>query len=181
MIVETSLKIPDKYSEIISWMKSISRYGELDNFSIVDYTPSKPQVPGEQYEVGKLNFKIFTKEHVYSISCILPYSDSRTEGSTQISGTNYPGYLGCTVSTRKPRAGETWNRGNDLADGIYSYDTFMKIIQDIVSYELVKVIKPKSDQLGIIPDEIEIDYCDPGHWGGENPPRPARKTEKLIN
>ena len=43
--------------------------------------------------------------------------------------------------TRKPRAGEDWNRGRDLADGSYTKETWDKIISNIVSYELVKVIK----------------------------------------
>ncbi|HJS81334.1 MAG TPA: hypothetical protein VJ742_00700 [Nitrososphaera sp.] len=48
-------------------------------------------------------------------------------------------YLGCTATSRKPRAGEDWNRGRDLADGIFSEETWRKILADIVSYELVKV------------------------------------------
>jgi hypothetical protein len=46
------------------------------------------------------------------------------------------GYLGCIASCRKPRVGETWHRGSDLADGPYSKETFFKIIGDIVSLEL---------------------------------------------
>jgi hypothetical protein len=50
-----------------------------------------------------------------------------------------PGYLGCTASTRKPRAGEDWPRGNDLADGPLSEETWHSILADIVGYELVRV------------------------------------------
>ena len=46
------------------------------------------------------------------------------------------------VQTRKPRAGEDWNRGNDLADGPYSEETWREIVNDIVAYELVKVVNP---------------------------------------
>mgnify|MGYP001560171729 CR=1 FL=1 len=49
-------------------------------------------------------------------------------------------YLGCTASSRKPRAGEDWTRGRDLADGPLSDETWHKILADIVSYELVDVV-----------------------------------------
>jgi len=45
-------------------------------------------------------------------------------------------YLGCTASTRKPRPGEQWTRGNHLADGKFSKVTWDRIIRDIVGYEL---------------------------------------------
>ena len=62
---------------------------------------------------------IYTSEHIYSISA-------------------EPGkYLGCGASSRKPRPGEDWTRGNDLSDGKYSYETWIKILADIVAYELV--------------------------------------------
>jgi len=56
-------------------------------------------------------------------------------------------YLGCTVQARKPRAGEDWTRGNDLADGSYCYQTWRKIKNDIIAYELVKVIKPTQTKI----------------------------------
>lgn len=49
-------------------------------------------------------------------------------------------YLGCTASTRMPRAGETWNRGNDLPDGEFAKETLMKILGAILFYESQKVV-----------------------------------------
>ena len=49
--------------------------------------------------------------------------------------------LGCTVSSRKPRAGEDWTRGNDLPDGKFNEDTWNRIKNAIISYELVKIAK----------------------------------------
>jgi hypothetical protein len=46
------------------------------------------------------------------------------------------GYLGCVATALEPREGETWRRGNDLADGDYSVETWTKILSDIVAYEL---------------------------------------------
>lgn len=48
-------------------------------------------------------------------------------------------YMGCIAQTRKPRAGEDWPRGNDLADGPLSPETWHHILADIVCYEIVKV------------------------------------------
>lgn len=50
-------------------------------------------------------------------------------------------YLGAGVSSRKPRPGETWTRGNDLADGKLSEDTWKDILRDIISCELESVSK----------------------------------------
>ena len=48
-------------------------------------------------------------------------------------------YLGGVAVARKPRAGEDWTRGNDLADGPFSRETWNKILVDIVAYEAVKI------------------------------------------
>lgn len=55
------------------------------------------------------------------------------------------GYLGCTASSRKPRAGEDWPRGNDLPDGEYGHETWFEIIRAILSYEMVRVQKQKEN------------------------------------
>ena len=51
-------------------------------------------------------------------------------------------YLGCIYSSRKPRAGEDWTRGGDLADGEFSKETWIKILSDIIGTELVKINRP---------------------------------------
>jgi hypothetical protein len=51
-------------------------------------------------------------------------------------------YLGCTVSKRKPRPGETWTRGADLPDGPFGWSTFVDILGAVVCYELKEVVKP---------------------------------------
>lgn len=58
-----------------------------------------------------------------------------------------PTYLGCTVSSRTPRAGENHTRGNDLADGKFGYDTWIKIVHDVVGYELKKPVQAVSKTL----------------------------------
>jgi hypothetical protein len=46
-------------------------------------------------------------------------------------------YLGCGASSRITRPGETWARGNDLADGPFNRETWDRILRDILAYELV--------------------------------------------
>ena len=53
--------------------------------------------------------------------------------------TIWDNYLCCGATSRKPRAGEGWTRGNDLADGDFSKDTWHSILADIVSFEMVRV------------------------------------------
>ena len=45
-------------------------------------------------------------------------------------------YMGATVSQRVPRSGENWVRGNDLADGKCTEETWNRIVDDILAYEL---------------------------------------------
>lgn len=72
-------------------------------------------------------FSFFTTDHEYVITA------KDVEGED--------GYLGCQVSTRKPRAGENWTRGNDLPDGPFNRETWDRIIFGVVKYELVKLSK----------------------------------------
>ena len=70
-------------------------------------------------------FCFYTEEHRYRVYAIDRKKDE--------------GYLGCTVTTRKMRTGETWVRGNDLPDGPFLKSTWNNILDRIVSYELVKL------------------------------------------
>lgn len=54
-------------------------------------------------------------------------------------------YLGLQVSSRKPRAGEDWTRGNDLPDGKFNEKTWNRIKNAIISYELVKIAKKERE------------------------------------
>jgi len=88
--------------------------------------------PGEMKEfvhvttdIDKL-FKcsIYTDEHIYHLVAVI--NDKNT-------------YLGCQATARKERPGETWKRGNDLADGELEVNTWERILSDIVKYELVRL------------------------------------------
>lgn len=53
-------------------------------------------------------------------------------------------YLGCVYSNRHPDPGETWRRGNDLADGSLSEETWRRIMEDILSVELAAAVEQEA-------------------------------------
>lgn len=94
-------------------LKKLARYGNVDSMMLISRSSDDTGV--------RVNF--FTFENVYSINV---HWKEEMEDS----------YLGCVVSSRKPRPGETWTRGNDLPDGKYNDDTWNRILQGIISYEM---------------------------------------------
>lgn len=74
---------------------------------------------------------------------------------------NDSNYLGCTASNRKPRAGETWTRGNDLADGKLTKKTWHAILGDIVSYEMVDIHPSKPSYIPDLPTADDGDCTGP--------------------
>lgn len=101
----------------------VGRWGGLDK--------EKAQILTDTDEECKI--RLYTNDHCYSIYAKYPKQDEK-------------GYLGCISSTRKPLAGEDWTRGNDLADGGCSKETFNKIVWDILAYELVP-LTPKLEPI----------------------------------
>ena len=76
-----------------------------------------------------------TKVKIYTHDCCYAIVVRKREGREP--------YLGCTALSRKPRAGETWHRGNDLPDGKFNRKTWEAIKNRIIGYELVKIMKPQ--------------------------------------
>lgn len=113
-----------KKKDIKNWLKEVCRWDNIDDF--VRVSIDEGQNDKEDY-VAKVRCRIYTRDHVYGLIAI---DRQKNEG-----------YLGCVVSTRKPRAGEDWTRGNDLPDGPYTYGTWQKIKNAIIAYELVKIVK----------------------------------------
>ena len=131
---ETPLKVLQQdFAELAQWSQPLCRYNKLEDFVILDY---KNQT---------LKIKFYTKDNTYHVSAILP--GIRVKESFRTKDGMYKkdeGYLGCIVNSRKPRAGEDWSRGNDLSDGSYIEETWNKIKNAIIAYELVKVVKQKN-------------------------------------
>lgn len=85
------------------------------------FSPKKILVRTNEHD--RFDINIFTTDHVYRLTAT-------------------PTYLGCIASTRKPRPGEDWTRGNDLPDGKFTRDTFVSILGAILFYEAKQVVKP---------------------------------------
>ena len=109
--------------DLAIWLKEIVRYGNVDS-QILIYR--RIELYPETLDIKEKHFScvLYTNEHKYAIYCNLPTKK------------NPRGYLGAGGSTRKPRPGEFWDRGNDLPDGKYCKKTFDDIIRGIVAYEL---------------------------------------------
>jgi hypothetical protein len=108
---------------------------------IVDKWIEKLVFPGEVKDFVKTtkNFKsegVFHKEYIF-------YTDEYKYKILAIDRPDDGGYLGCLVSSRKPRAGEDWTRGNDLPDGPLEEQTWFMILNAIINYELVELSKYK--------------------------------------
>ena len=108
--------------EFYEWLKEISRFSKVEDFVLPDYKDG-------------IHVYIYTHNNEYSIRA------RASRPNNDASENNNYGYLGCMAKTRKPRAGEDWNRGRDLADGKYCKETWDKIKNDIISYELVKIVQ----------------------------------------
>lgn len=119
----TEGKALTKIEILDQWVKDlIFPSGNIDDF--VHVTKS---LKSEDQEIKE--FCIYTNENKYKI-----FAMDRLEDD---------GYLGCQVVVRKVRAGEDWNRGNDLPDGPLNEETWKKILNSILNYELVKLSKYK--------------------------------------
>ena len=116
----------NKFDELSEWMSGLFRFISKEKVLLV--VDDQGEGTDKSYEHRK-KYRFYTDNNVYALACV-----DRGEGKS---------YLGCTVSSRKPRAGESWTRGRDLADGPFSHNTWLRIVHDIVAYELVGLAERK--------------------------------------
>jgi hypothetical protein len=83
------------------------------------------------------------KNEIEEVKEICLYTNENKYKIYAIDRKNDDGYLGCSVTTRKMRAGEDWFRGNDLIDGPFLRETWMRIMCSIVNYELITLSEYK--------------------------------------
>ena len=151
-----------------SWKpnKAPNRYNVLTPFLLVRETistriPDRPRpTPEEGQETTeekekeeiflcRINFNVFTETHRYSISGVWKEY--------------HPQYLGCIASTRMPRVGEDWTRGNDLLDGYFCKETWEHIKNAIIRYEMKALSK----------------YIVNGHWTPQQADEVQVKVQKV--
>lgn len=116
--------------------------------------PGVPVVPGEpDPTIKRGRLLLYTEENRYTIS-FCP-SRSRTGGVNTPSSID-SGYLGAGVSRRKARAGEDWTRGRDLADGEFSFDTWRRIVCDMLAFELIEPVEKTGETIIEIDEEGKV-------------------------
>lgn len=102
-----------KAMQVLTWLRrDLRRYSGEEHLDIFELTDTR------------VRFRLYTDVNQYTINATV--DGDRT-------------YLGATGSSRKPRAGETHTRGNDLSDGPLTEATWESIKNDIISFELVRV------------------------------------------
>ncbi len=116
----------EMYEEAIAqmreWLSAIYPASKIDRALSI----KNMKVSESIYPELHMRAKIGTFNNIYCISSTMHVD-------------NPPGYLGCGSLSRRFRPGETWGRGNDLADGKFCEETWCKIIKDIVRYEAEEV------------------------------------------
>lgn len=127
--------------QLKKWLTEICRWDKSDLFIQWLEETSSP----DEY---RAKVHIYTRDNEYRITAKDHKSATTTYGRPIRSPKPKESrtYLGCTVSCRKPRAGEGHTRGNDLPDGSFCRETWDKIKNAIIAYELVKISKPKRSE-----------------------------------
>lgn len=112
-----------KCPKFLIWLSMLNRFGgnPIDSMMLWELSEGRP--------IYKARF--FTDRFEYTIAARPGENVDKP----------YDSYLGAVMSSRKPRAGEDWMRGNDLGDGEYTEDVWIRIMADIISHELVRLGK----------------------------------------
>lgn len=121
------MNLPEVRAQLKTWLEELKRWDPATQQSWDDYLSTEEREnPKECTKRTRevLHLTLYTNDHEYRISAETTY-------------------LGCIASVRKPRAGETWTRGNDLPSGAFNEDTWRAILQAIVRYELVAKVKTR--------------------------------------
>ena len=133
--------LPTQYDELRSWISA--KYGTAHILAVLD----------DEYA----RLKWYTRDSVIGVVVHLP-----TEKRPQ-------GYIGATASSRAPNPGETWTRGNDLADGPYCRETWDRVVADAafwdalpLEFDLRSRIERAADNATFVMVEKGMDPAAPG-------------------
>jgi len=116
--------MPDKeliIDDFDKWLEDLVFPRDVDDFIEVLYDGGQGEGDGS-FEMKK-QISFYTDNNIYCIIAICREEEDKS-------------YLGCTVSARKSRPGEDWQRGNDLPDGPFNNKTLEQIKNGIIAYEL---------------------------------------------
>jgi len=108
------------YELLEEWIEEISGFIPKEEFLM-----KVPEDVDSDIRTG-INYKFFTDSHQYTITAL-----DGPDG----------GFLGVVAVCRKSVPGETFHRGDDLFYGPFRKDTWDRIVKDIVSYELIRIVK----------------------------------------
>lgn len=109
---EAEILLSKEFPEFRSWL-----YGLNNN-----------KLPNAAYHYNSYNNNISLTVRLYTNN-----NSYNIVASKEIDKNKKDWYLGCTTSIRKPHAGEPHTRGSDFADGKYDFNTWSKILKDIVT------------------------------------------------
>ncbi|WP_341702618.1 hypothetical protein [Ferrovibrio sp.] len=133
-----------RVKDVLSWIGELSRFSRTeDHIEIVEVAVEYGKTGCTSRDLSLLGSELATKERLH----VCLYTDNNRYHITAMweaashDEPTHRGYLGCGAEARRPRAGEDWTRGSDLADGDISRKTWNYILSDIISYEMVKVHK----------------------------------------
>ena len=117
----------EAFDQLVGWANGGNRFSVSD-FNLKVFHESYPLPLAGQGSRWRIRLHLATNNNIYHISVVMHVGDLKL---SQL-------YLGAAATSRRPRTGESWHRGNDLADGKFSFGLWNKILADIVAYELVK-------------------------------------------
>lgn len=123
-------------SDLVEWLKEIVPFSKIETYTRKTREGMDTNPMADRH-ANHVTYIICTDKHRYSISAS-------------------PTYLGCIASTNFYRPGENWTRGNDLPDGKFCRETWEKIKDAIIRYELVKLVPEYSAQG--VPDLPKANY-----------------------
>lgn len=107
-----------KATQILAWLRrDFFRFAGDEHLDVIESSDSRCRL------------KLYSDVNQYSLHVTV-------DGDTT--------YLGASGASRKPRAGESHTRGSDLSSGTLSEETWDRIKNDIISFELVRIRKPRN-------------------------------------
>jgi len=135
---EPNIILEEAVNQMRIWLSEIYPASKID----------RAMATRKTLEQELISVKIWTYNNEYSIIAHRKFSGVRIYLHEN---TLNEWCLGASSRSRKPRAGETWQRGNDLADGIFCEETWRRIMIEIVRYEAEEIKSEKWKEPHIMP------------------------------